>query len=83
MGRDTRLQSIFTYLLKYFFISKSLSKERPSMFPKNGAPMETEAQSRALLNIYFGVPGKGALPPSPPHGFSSEIDAPFIEEEGI
>ena len=31
------------------------------MFPKNGASMETNAHSRVLLNISFGVPSKGAL----------------------
>jgi hypothetical protein len=31
------------------------------MFPKSGAPMETDAHSRALLNISFGVPNKGTL----------------------
>jgi hypothetical protein len=41
MERDTRLQGIFTYLLIYLFISKALRKERHSMFPKSGAPMET------------------------------------------
>jgi len=50
MERDTRLQGIFTYLLIYLFISKALRKERLSMFPKSGAPMETDAHSRALLN---------------------------------
>ena len=34
------------------------------MFPKSGAPMETDADSRALFNIPFGVPSKGALPQS-------------------
>ena len=53
------------------------------MFPKSGAPMETEAHSRALLIISFGVPSKGALPPGPPHGVSSERDALFIEGGGI
>jgi hypothetical protein len=28
--------------------------------------METDAHSRALLNISFTVPSKGALPPGPP-----------------
>jgi hypothetical protein len=66
--RGTRLQDIFTHLLIHLFISKALRKERPSMFPKSKAPMETDAHSRALLNIFFGVPSKGALPPGPPHG---------------
>jgi hypothetical protein len=58
MERDTRLQSIFTYLLIYLLISKALRKERPSMFPESGAPMETEAHSIALLYISFGFPVK-------------------------
>jgi hypothetical protein len=39
----------------------------PFMFPKSGAPMETDAHSRALLNISFGVPSKEALPRGPLH----------------
>jgi hypothetical protein len=31
------------------------------------APMETDNHSRALFNISFKVPSKGALPPGPPH----------------
>jgi len=41
MERDTHLHYIFTSLLIDLFISKALRKERPSMFPKSGAPMET------------------------------------------
>jgi len=37
----------------------------PSMFPKSGAPMEADTHFRALLNISFGVPNKGALPKVP------------------
>ena len=66
MERDTRLQGICTYLLIHLFISKAPRKERPSMFPKSGAPKETGALSRTLLNISLGVPSKGALPPGPP-----------------
>jgi hypothetical protein len=79
MERDTRLQGIFTFLLIYLFISKALHKERPSMFSKSGAPMQTDAHSRDLLNISFGVPSKGALPPGPPHGVPSDRDALFLE----
>ena len=71
-----------TSLLIYLFISealKALRKERPSMFPKSGAPMESSAHSRALLNISVKVPRKGALPPGPTHGVPSERDAPFLE----
>ena len=49
------------------------------MFPKSGAPMETEAHSRDLLNMSFGVSSKGALPPGPPHEVPSERDASFLE----
>jgi hypothetical protein len=38
------------------------------MFPKSGSPIEIDAHSRALLNITFGVPSEGALPPGPAHG---------------
>ena len=40
--------------------------------------METYTHFRALLNIPFGVPSKGALPPGFPHGVPSERDAPFL-----
>ena len=49
----------------------------PSMFPKSGAPIETDAHSRALPNISFGVPSKGALPSGAPNGVPSKRDAPF------
>jgi hypothetical protein len=49
------------------------------MFPQNGAPVKMDDHSRALLNISFVVPSKGALPPRPPHGVPSEKDAPFLE----
>jgi len=48
--------------------SKDLRKECPSMFPKSGGPLETDTHSRPLINIPFGVPSKGVLPPGPPHG---------------
>jgi hypothetical protein len=83
MERDTGLQGIFTYLLIQLFISKALIKERPSMFPKSAAPMETDANSRALINISFGVSSKGALPPGPLHGVPSETDATFLEPSFI
>jgi len=49
----------------FFLFSKILRKEHPSMFPKIRALWKQTPISRALLNIYFGVPGKGALPPGP------------------
>jgi hypothetical protein len=33
------------------------------MFPKSGAPMETDTHFQSL-SISFGVPSKGTLPPS-------------------
>ena len=83
MERDTHLKGIFTSLLIYLVISKALHKERPSMFPKSGAPMETDAHTRALLIISFRVPSKGALPPGSPHGVPLERDAPFLEPSFI
>jgi len=77
--RDTRLQGICTYL----FISKAQRKERPSMFPTSGGPMETDAHSRALLSISFSAPSKGALTAGPPHGVPSERDVPFLEPSFI
>jgi len=81
MERNAILQGIFTsrYIYIYLFISKALRKERPSMFPKSEAPMETDAHFRVIFNISFGVPSKGALSPGLPHGVPSEIDAPLLE----
>jgi hypothetical protein len=68
-----------------YFISVDMSlylrdpkKVRPFMFPKSGAPMETDAHSKALLNISFGVSSKGALPPGTPHGVPLEADASSV-----
>jgi hypothetical protein len=83
MERDTRLQGIFTYFSIHLLISKAIRKERPSMFPKSGAPMETDAHSRALLNLSFRVPSKRALPPGPAHGVPSVRDVPFVEPSFI
>jgi hypothetical protein len=58
METDTRVQGIFTSLLIYIFISNALRKEHPYMCPKIGTPMETDAHSRALLNISFRPPVK-------------------------
>jgi len=57
MERDTCLQGTLTYLLIYLFIPKALRKERPSIFPKSRAPMETDTHthltpwSRGLLQM--------------------------------
>jgi len=42
----------------FSLLSKALRKERPSMSPRSGSPMETDPLSRALLSISFGVPSK-------------------------
>jgi len=52
----------------FFLLSKALRKQRPSVFPKSGALWKQTPISRALRNISFGVPSKGALPPCPSHG---------------
>jgi len=39
------LQVIFTYLLIYLFITKALRKDRPSIFPKCGAPIPRAVHS--------------------------------------
>jgi hypothetical protein len=46
MERATRLQGKFTYL----FVPKARRKERPSMFPKSGAPIEilTAGKSKSI-----------------------------------
>jgi len=41
---------------------KALRKKRPSMFPKNGAPVEAGTHIRALLSISFRVPRKRSPP---------------------
>jgi hypothetical protein len=45
----------------YLFISEALRKERPSMFSRSGAPMETDAHSRALTYL-SGFPVKMPSP---------------------
>jgi len=76
MERDTRLQGIFICLLIYLFISWTRRKERPSVFPKSGAPMETDALSGAIPNISFRVLSKGALPPGSLHRAPKKKDSP-------
>jgi hypothetical protein len=51
----------------------------PSMFPRTGPLWEMTPVSRALLNISFSVPSKGALPPDSPHKTPVERDALFPE----
>jgi hypothetical protein len=53
------------------------------MFPKHGAPWKTEAHCRALLNIAFWDPCKGALPPRPPRGVLFERDDPFYYSKSL
>jgi hypothetical protein len=83
MERDTRLEDIFRNLLIYLCISKALRKERRSMFPKIRAPIEADVHSRALINVSFRVPSKGARPPGPSHAVPSERDIPFPEPSFI
>ena len=77
------LTGYFTSLLIYLFISKALRREPPPIFPQSLVLIETDAHSRALLNICFGVRSIGALPPDPPHGIPSEKDAAFLESSFI
>jgi len=59
MERAALLQGLFYISLKFLFknslnkefvflLSKTLEKERPSMFPKSGAPAETDAHFQSL-----------------------------------
>jgi len=41
--------------------------------------METDAHSRALLNVSFGDSSRGVLAAGPPHRVPSEGDAPLSE----
>ena len=72
MERVARLQGLLLHVSQFphknshnkrnlSLLSQALGKERPSMFPQNGAPMETDANSRSLLSISFGIPSKGAV----------------------
>jgi len=64
MERDTSSQGMcisLENLIKISLDKKAPRKKHPSTFPKGGAPMEAETHFRALPNISFGVPGKGAL----------------------
>jgi hypothetical protein len=56
MERYTRVKGIYTYsyVFIYLYISKALRKERLSMFPKRGVPMETNAHSTVLLTYISG-----------------------------
>jgi hypothetical protein len=71
MERHTCLQGIcisLKNLIKIPLDKMARRKKHPSTFPKSRAPMEADANFRALLNISFGVPSKGALPQGPLHG---------------
>ena len=67
-GERYQLTGLFTHLLiyEYLFISKALRKERPSMFHKSGAHIGTDAHSRALISISFGVPQQRSARCRPP-----------------
>jgi hypothetical protein len=53
------------------------------MFPKTGPLWIKTPVSRALLNISFRVPSKGALPPGSPHKAPTDRDAPFPDPSFI
>jgi len=54
-----------------------------SCSPKRDPYGKKTLVSRALLNISFRVPSKGALPRSSPHRAPIEIDTPFPESSFI
>jgi hypothetical protein len=64
-------------LTQHFYISLDISLYLKGP-KKRVAPMETDAHSRALFNISFRVPSKGALPPGSPHGVPLERYALFL-----
>ena len=53
------------------------------MYPKSGAPMETDTISRPLISISCGVSSKGPLPQRFPHRAPLERDAPLLESSVI
>jgi hypothetical protein len=53
------------------------------MFTKSGAAMETDAHPRALLNMSFRVPSKGALPLGPPHGITQVTEILIPATQGF
>jgi hypothetical protein len=73
-----------------FYISRDISlylrglKRRASLHVLHKwGPMETDTHSRALFNIYFWFPSKGALPPGPPHVVPLEGESSFLEPSFI
>jgi len=66
------------------FIKIPLNKKAlsPLYTPQKGAPMKESAHFLALLNIPFGFPSKGALPPVP-FIKSSQRNAPLPEPSFI
>jgi hypothetical protein len=57
-------QISYKILLNKNFFSKTLKKDRPSMFPKSRAPIEADGHFQST-NVTFRVLRKGALPPGP------------------
>ena len=53
------------------------------MFPRNGAPMETNVHFQSLTYDILLGPPKGTLPPGSPHRAPSEKDALFPEPSFI
>ena len=68
---------------KLTLLLKALGKQCPPMFPKMGSLWKQTLISRALLNISFRVPSKGALPPDSPYRVPTVTDAPFPEPSFI
>jgi len=67
-GGGILFRGIFIILLNKRFLFPFLKgpKKRASLHvPKSGALWKQTPVSRALLNISFRVPSKGALPPGP------------------
>jgi hypothetical protein len=65
--------------LIYLFISKTLIKERPSKFPKIIDPKETDAHSRALLNISSRSPVQEPSLQALFHAVPTQRVVPFLE----
>jgi hypothetical protein len=70
LWRDTRYRTFcisIENLIKIPLNRKAL-KKAPLHMPKSGTSKEADAHFRALLDISFGVPSKGAFPQNPLHG---------------
>jgi len=92
MERVAYFQTSFYIFLEFINkFSPNKSKFHPSLEgrrkgtsthfpPPQTGPLWKEAPTyRALLNIYFGVPSEGTLPPGFPHRAHAEGEVPFLE----